>query len=478
MKSQILALRKQILNGEKTINDIVDEACEKCTKFKDTNSIITDTYTKAKQQANDLQKNVQLTINDLLYGIPYVMKDNVCTKGICTTSGSAFLKDFVPPYNATIYEKLNHQNAIMICKSNMDEFGMGGDGIYSAFGAVKYFADLTRIVGGSSSGSVNLVSANVVPFAIGSDTGDSSRRPATLVGVVGYKPTYGLISRYGVMPYAPSLDHVGIIADSVVDTAIVAQHIVSFDEKDYTSQHIGDKNFYKNLKKIDKLTIGIVKDIEKYLMPNVLKTYLECITYLKQQGHIFKYVDFMDEYLKAIHTIYYIISYAEANSCWANLTGIHFGVNFGGKDYSEIITNARSSALGEQVKRRFTIGAYITKKENYEKYFIKAQKIRRLLVDQWNLCLNQVDVILTAGASSVTPTIADVLTNKFKTTAADDFLCIANFAGTPSISIPYCKIDNFPWGINLNCKQFADQSLFNIAYTIETQFEQKKEQHE
>jgi aspartyl-tRNA(Asn)/glutamyl-tRNA(Gln) amidotransferase subunit A len=221
----------------------------------------------------------------------------------------------MPPYSASIYDSFNHHNAIMIGKSNMDEFGMGGDGIYSAYGIVKNAYDKERIVGGSSSGSVNLVAAKVVPFAIGTDTGDSSRRPATLVGVVGYKPTYGLISRYGVTPYAPSLDHVGIIANSVTDVAIVAQHIVAFDQKDFTSQRIADHHFYQNLKLTKQLVIGIVKDMEKYLSPDVLTAYLKCIAYLKSQGHTFKYVDFIDEYLKAIHTIYYIISYAEANSC-------------------------------------------------------------------------------------------------------------------------------------------------------------------
>jgi aspartyl-tRNA(Asn)/glutamyl-tRNA(Gln) amidotransferase subunit A len=315
MKSQILAIRQQIISGSKTIVDIVNDACNKSEVIQNTNSIVTNTYEQAKQLAHNLQQHVELIADNLLYGIPYAMKDNVCTKGIITTAGSAFLKDFIPPYNATIYESFKHHNAIMIGKSNMDELAMGGDGLYSAFGIVKYVYDESRKVGGSSSGSVNLVTAHAVPFAIGSDTGDSSRRPATLVGVVGYKPTYGLISRYGVMPYAPSLDHVGIIATSVTDIAIVAQHIVGFDEKDFTSQRIGDNHFYKNLKLVDKLTIGIIKDIEKYLTPPILKKYLQCIAYLKSQGHVFKYIDFKDEYLRAIHTVYYVISYAEANSC-------------------------------------------------------------------------------------------------------------------------------------------------------------------
>jgi aspartyl-tRNA(Asn)/glutamyl-tRNA(Gln) amidotransferase subunit A len=315
MKSRILTLHEEIIKGNKTIINIIDDACHKAELSKNTNSLITNTFIEAKQQAQELQKNVESGVDNLLYGIPYALKDNVCTKGIRTTSGSNFLKDFIPPYNATIYEIFNRQKAIMIGKSNLDEFGMGGSGIYSAFGTVPHVDDHERIAGGSSSGSVSLVGTNVVPFSIGTDTGDSSRRPATLVGVVGYKPTYGLISRYGVTPYAPSLDHVGIIATSVIDIAIVSQYLVMFDPKDFTSQKIGDSKFYANLKMTDKLTIGLIKDAEKYLSKDVLSTYLDCIELLKKNGHTIKYVEFANEYLNAIGTIYSIISFAEANSC-------------------------------------------------------------------------------------------------------------------------------------------------------------------
>jgi aspartyl-tRNA(Asn)/glutamyl-tRNA(Gln) amidotransferase subunit A len=382
MEPRILQLHNKIFKDNQSIVSIVNEAILKCKEIDDTNSIITDTYESAIEQANQLELKKNINSNNLLYGVPYSLKDLVCTENIKTTGGSAFLKDFTPPYNATIYNQFNQVGAILICKSNVDEFGMGGLGIDSAFGIVKNIHDKTRITGGSSSGSVNLVAAGILPFTIGTDTGDSSRWPASLVGVVGYKPTYGLISRYGVMPYAPSLDHVGIIASTVSDIVIVADCILKYDEKDFTSQILPHKDLYKNLKIINKLNIGIIDGIEKHLEPDIADRYSKCITMLQQSGHVIKHIDFSDKLMNSIKTVYSAISYGEANSCWANLTGIPFGAKFNGDSFDDIITITRSKTLGRQVKRRFTIGAYITKKENYEKFFIYAQKIRHMLVNK------------------------------------------------------------------------------------------------
>jgi aspartyl-tRNA(Asn)/glutamyl-tRNA(Gln) amidotransferase subunit A len=315
MKSLILKLHKQIIQGDTTITQIINDAILKCKKHDITASLITDNYQTAQKKAQELQEHISLHKDDLLYGIPYVLKDNVCTKNLRTTAGSAFLSDFIPPYNATIYELFNANHAVLIAKSNMDEFGMGGSGIHSAYGIVKNIHDHNFTVGGSSSGSVNLVANQVVPFAIGSDTGDSSRRPASFTNTTGYKPTYGLISRYGMMPYAPSLDHVGIIASFVADIAIVAQAIVKFDEKDFTSQKVKNNNFFNNLKQVDKLTIGVISGIEKYLQPEIASAYTECLKKLKEHKFVIKPIEIKNEHLVAIKTIYSIISYAEANSC-------------------------------------------------------------------------------------------------------------------------------------------------------------------
>jgi aspartyl-tRNA(Asn)/glutamyl-tRNA(Gln) amidotransferase subunit A len=236
--------------------------------------------------------------------------------------------------------------------------------------------DHDRIVGGSSSGSVNLVACGQAPFAIGTDTGDSVRRPASFVGVVGFKPTYGLISRYGVFPYAPSLDSIGINATNVTDTAIVADVICQYDQKDYSSQKM-EHTFYKSLTTHKNICVGVIKDLEKHLSKDVLTYYLKAIDDIKKAGHTIKYIDLDETYLRSVHTIYYCLSYVEAYSCYMNITGITFGKNLGGNNYDEIITKNRTNGIGMEARARMIIGAYITKHNNFEKYFLRAQKIRR-----------------------------------------------------------------------------------------------------
>jgi aspartyl-tRNA(Asn)/glutamyl-tRNA(Gln) amidotransferase subunit A len=382
MKSIILQMHDQLISGKKTVADFVDVSIRKIDEIKHTNSVVNDSFSIAKTRASKLENKIKENSSNLLFGIPFAMKDNVCTKDVITTGGSLFLKDFVPPYNATITTLLDNVNSVMVCKSNLDEFGLGGTGTHSAYGIVKSVLNNELIVGGSSSGSVNLVAAGAVSFAIGTDTGDSVRRPSSFVGTVGYKPTYGLISRYGVLPYAPSMDHVGVIAKTVTDVAIVSEALIAYDSKDFSSQKINDNHFYKNIKPINKLKVGVIKNLEKYLPSNTCKAYLDAIKIIEKQGHKIEYIDFDEKLLKAIHAIYYAISYSEAVSCWANLSGIIFGANFGGANYDEILKIARSKTLGNQIKRRFTIGQYITRKDNFDKVFLRAQKIRRFLVNK------------------------------------------------------------------------------------------------
>jgi aspartyl-tRNA(Asn)/glutamyl-tRNA(Gln) amidotransferase subunit A len=382
MKCNILTLHEQIINKQKTIPALIDECIQVENKVSITNSVINNNHEHAEREAQELQNKLDQHQTDLLYGIPYAMKDNVSVINTITTGGSKFLENYVAPYSATIYDHLRNSNAIMLSKSSLDEFGMGGSGIYCYKGVTKNFHDDQRITGGSSSGSVNLVAAGVVPFAIATDTGDSARRPASFTGVAGFKPTYGLISRFGVLPYSPSLDTVGIVSQTVSDLAIVCDSLIKYDARDCSSQATKEHYFYRSLKPISKLNVGVVKGIEKHLSADVLPAYLKSIEIIKSAGHNVILVDYNDELLSAVHTIYYVISYGEACSCWSNLTGIQFGLNLGGKDYEDIILHARTSGLGEQVKRRFTIGAYVTESQNFEKMFLRSQRIRRYLVNK------------------------------------------------------------------------------------------------
>ena len=257
-KSLILDLHNDLINGKKTIKDIVDNVKKIHDKISITNSIITSTINSV--DINKLQTELKNNEDNLLYAIPYSLKDNVSTKDILSTGGSLFLSNYVPPFSATIYNLLLNKQALLTSKASLDEFGLGGTGTYCYTGDVLNYYDNTRITGGSSSGSVNLVASGADLFSIGTDTGDSIRHPSSFLGTVGYKPTYGIISRYGIFPYSPSLDHVGVIANYVADCAIVADTLVQYDENDYTSQKI-EKNFYKNLKEEKALTFNVIKDI-------------------------------------------------------------------------------------------------------------------------------------------------------------------------------------------------------------------------
>lgn len=282
-KSKILNLHDKLINKQISIKEVVSQMQKNFDNFKHTNSIITNTMDLI--DVNALQSKLDENKDNLLFAIPYTLKDNIATKNIRTTGGSEFLRNFVPPYSATVYKLLNEQNAILLGKANLDEFGIGNSGLTTAYGEVCNYYDNSRITSGSSSGSVNSVAANFGLFSIGTDTGDSIRKPSSYVGTVGFKPSYGAISRYGVYPYAPSLDHVGIIADYVTDIAIVAQYVFKHDENDFTSYDLENK-YYENLKPFAKPKIAIFDGVEEFLEPDVLKEYNRVIQLLKDNGVI------------------------------------------------------------------------------------------------------------------------------------------------------------------------------------------------
>ncbi len=463
--SIILKNHENLKTGKTTVDFLISECNKKMQQCKDTNSVIT--------ECCDAPKDFKLTDN-LLSGCIYSLKDNISTKGIRTTGASKFLDDYIPPYNATIYELLKSSGAILTSKNNLDQFGMAGTGIQTAYGYAKNILDKSRITGGSSSGSVNLVAGGIVDFAIGTDTGDSVRRPSSFLGVVGYKPSYGLISRYGVLPYAPSLDHVGIITRTVADAAIVADQVCQFDPKDYTSQKL-EHNFYKNLKVLKGMKISVIKGIEDGILLNERKIYLNVISKLKENGHTIVEKEVDIKLLNGIGVTYQIISNVEGLSCYASFTGVPFGANEGGQEYKDLIFKNRNKYINNQVKKRMLMGAYVTSRDNFKSIYIKAKKVRTLLIELMNKLMDNVDGLLIPSASFVAPTLEDTFADTVKTSHADDCLILANFAGTPSITIPAGNYNGLPYGININCKQKQDQTMFDIAATIETILEDKNE---
>ncbi len=435
-----------------------------------------DAYNQAIKQITDANKKNPISLattpfqhtpnpNSKLNGAIYSLKDNIATKGCTTTGGSKFLENYVPEYDATVKTLLDQAGAICVSKDNLDEFGLGGTGLFSGFNIVHNPFDEKRISGGSSSGGACMVAQGIVPFSICTDTGDSIRKPASFQGLVGFKPTYGAISRYGVYPYAPSLDHVGIIAHSVEDVATVFSVIAKQDDNDMTSIDLSS-DYTKNLKANKTAKLVVLKDALDNMEPGEQKEFKAYLENLTKQGFKIAYEEFDKKLLALIDPIYKAISYGEASTCWANLTGILFGQNKGGKNFEEIIMNNRSEYFGRQLKRRFVIGSLVTSKEYYEDVFNASKKVRTLLIKRANELLNKYDALITPGASRIAPLIEDELNHKPTCSICDDALQIANFAGLPSITVPAIKYNNMFVGINITCQLKKDQDVLNIAQAI------------
>ena len=408
----------------------------------------------------------------ILSDIPYVLKDNFSTKGIKTTGCCNLLKNYVPVFDSTVYKKLKDSGAILVGKMSMDELAMGGTNKYSNIGPCHNPYDLNRISGGSSGGSATAVAAGDIPFALGSDTGDSVRKPASYCGVVGVKPTYGRISRYGVIPYASSLDHVGYFTTNVKDAALLLEVLAGRDDNDLTSSD-------EKVLEYSKLLNGDIKNKKILVFKNVCNTvankdikesFSSLIDSLKKKGAIVEEVFFDETLLKAIFPTYYVISNAEATANHSNLSGLLFGDTKDGESVDEIMMNTRTSGFNSYVKKRFVIGSYALKADNQEKIFRKAQKIRRLIVNEIMSKLKDADALIAPACSDVAPLIdgetnIDQLSNTYL--IADNYMAIANFAGLPSITLPLGYSSNLPFGVNITCNLFKEDVMFNISQAIE-----------
>lgn len=409
----------------------------------------------------------EIASNSYIKGIPYALKDNFSTKGILTTASSNILKDYIPVFDSTVYNKLKNSGALLMGKTVLDELAMGGTGTTGHTGIVRNPYDTSRIIGGSSSGSAAAVALGIVPFAMGSDTGDSVRKPASFAGIVGFKPTYGRISRYGLFPYASSLDHVGILSSNVKDAAIITDILKGKDEKDMTTlkdDNIKYESFLENNVKGKKLCYikEILDEYEHIERFNELK--FKC----NELGITLEEVSLDKKLLSSIYATYHIISSAEATSNNANLTGIIFGSKEAGNTSEEIIFNTRTKGFSELIKRRFVLGSYVLQKENQEKLFLNACRVRRLIVESINKLFESYDGLLLPAAASIAPKIEnehEILNDRSK--IIENHLIIGNFGGYPSVTLPYAKYENMPLGINITCNIYEDALLLNLAHQLE-----------
>lgn len=395
----------------------------------------------------------------LLANATFTIKDIFATNDCKTTGSTKLLANFEPHYNATCVQRLIDAGAIKVAKVYCDELALGGTGTFSAFGLIKNPLDNTRLAGGSSSGSVATFTNNI-SFALASDTGDSVRLPASYNGVVGFKPSYGAISRYGMFAYASSLDTVSYFAHNVNDIVLVSQALFAKDNKDFTSKDVAIKEVKKQMPK----NICIL-DVD-YLTSPVKKAYQGLINKLQAYKNIkVSVIKPNEDLFMAIKPIYDIISYSEASANLANLNGIAFGECKNGEKWEEIMTNTRSQGFGVMVQRRLTLGSFFLHSENQKELFLKAQKCRRLVKDYYEKLHNTYDIVIYPASADVAPYIDNKKNKNHK--YMDYILTGANLAGNPSISIPWIKKDNLPVNLAIDAKRYEDQKLLSISLWME-----------
>ena len=465
----IKEIHEALVSGKTNPIELTKEAIRRAKENND-NAFEIIIEEDAIKRAEELSK-LPVPKDNYFFGVPYVAKDNYSTKGYETTASSNILNGYVPVFDATVIKLLNDAGAILIGKTTLDELAMGGTGTSGHKGVTYNPYDKThsRLVGGSSAGSATAVSDAIVPFALGSDTGDSVRKPASYAGLVGFKPTWGLISRFGLFPFAPSLDHVAYFTRSVFDSALVTELLSKHDENDSTSSYKERDNYlsYTNDVKGKKIAVinGIINSIDD---KEVLNSFNKTLAYLEKNGAKVEYVDVDINLLRAIYPTYMIISCAEATSNDANLDGIKFGPNYGGKTYSEVMFNARTKGFSPLIKRRFVIGSYALMRENQEEVFLRAQKARHFIVNTFNKIFEKFDAIYVPAAPSIAPLINKTSENFNEDfVITDNWMAVGNFGGYPSITLPIGFENDMPLGGNLFAKPFDEVNLFGIASKIE-----------
>ena len=482
IEKTIEELLELIDNKTITTKDLVQESLDKAHKYQDKyNSFVTICDDSIELADKDYD-------NTLFKGIPCAIKDNLSTKGILTTASSNILKDYVPFFDATAVSKLKDAGAINIGKTVLDELAMGGSGTTGHTGPVKNPWDSNRLIGGSSAGSASAVALGIVPFALGSDTGDSIRKPACYGGIVGYKPTYGLVSRFGLFAFASSLDHVGCFTRSVKDAALVIDAIKGKDQKDMTSLDSRNINLYDSLsgdikgKRLFYFKEMVEKETYKNCYDNnldqILNNFKDIIAKYEALGAIVTPISMDIKLLEAIFPTYFAISCAEATSNNSNLTGIIFGPRGEGESVDQIMFDARTKGFSELIKRRFVLGSFILQRENQEKLFLNAQRIRRVIVDKMTTLFKEYDGLILPASGDIAPKfkqdnedVNDKLSTRYL--LLENHMAIGNFGGFPSITIPCGMVEDMPIGLSITCGVKKDADCLNIAYALEKEMPYK-----
>lgn len=465
-RKTLIELSKEL--DAKTISSIelTKHFLERINRFDEQlNSFITVSEEHALQAATEADKARAEGKAGLLTGIPMAQKDIFCTDGIKTTCGSRMLDSFKAPYDATVVKKFKQAGMVMLGKTNMDEFAMGSSNETSFYGPVKNPWNLEYVPGGSSGGSAAAVAAQLTPAATGTDTGGSIRQPASLCGITGIKPTYGRVSRYGMIAYASSLDQGGPMAKTVEDTALLLQTMAGFDEHDSTSVNVPVPNYAATLNDpIKGIRIGLPKEyFSKGLNPDVAKIIESAIKEYEKLGATIVEISLPNTELSV--PTYYVLAPAECSSNLARYDGVRYGYRcHDPKDLQDLYKRSRSEGFGTEVKRRIMVGTYVLSAGYYDAYYLKAQKARRLIRDDFTNAFKNVDVILCPTAPSPAFKFGEKMSDPISMYLSDIYTIAVNLAGLPAISLPAGFANNLPVGMQLIGNLFDEAKLLNIAH--------------
>ena len=432
---------------------------------------------KAKDIDNGVWSGRDLTIHNDLRGIPVAVKDNMCTEGIPTTCSSKILENYLPPYNAAVVELLDEEGMITIGKTNLDEFAMGSSTENSAFKITRNPWNTQTVPGGSSGGSAAAVAADEAILALGSDTGGSIRQPASFCGVVGLKPTYGRVSRYGLIAFASSLDQIGPLTKDVTDAALLMNIIAKHDKRDSTSADLKTPEYRKSLvRDVKGLKIAVPKELMgEGIEENTKKAILEALKTLEKLGATYKEVSLPS--LKYALAAYYIIAPAEASSNLSRYDGVHYGYRSNKQaDLMDMYLNTRKEGFGPEVKRRIIIGTYALSSGYYDAYYLKAQKVRTLIKQDFDTTFKDFDIVISPTSPSPAFKVGEKCSDPLAMYLSDIATIPVNLAGIPAISIP-CGFDrDLPVGLQMIGRDFDEETLFRAAFTYEqeTQWHKRK----
>ena len=472
IRTDLRSLRKALDNKQISAKELCGEYFSRIEQLDDKLlSYITVTKDEAFRMAEEAQRRIDGGEASMLTGIPIAVKDNICTDGVRTTCSSRMLENFVPPYDATAVERLKNEGYVLLGKTSLDEFAMGGSNQTSAFAKTKNPYDTERVPGGSSGGSAAAVAASLAPCALGSDTGGSIRQPASFCGVTGIKPTYGRVSRYGLVAFASSLDQIGPICNSAWDCAIMLNTLCGHDPHDATSARISVPDFTETLgQPIKGMRIALPKEFfSDDIDDEVKQSVLSAAKALEAQGAVL--VECSMKALKYAVPSYYLIACAEAASNLSRFDGIKYGFRGEGKTYEELICDSRSKGFGEEVKRRILLGNYALSSGYYDAYYKKALALKQEIIREYNGIFECADVILTPTAPTAAYKIGAQDNDPVKMYLADICTVTVNIAGLPAVNTT-CGYtgEGMPIGMSLIGKRFGEQTILQCADAFEQGF--------